>query len=67
MRPRIVVDCPQVYTHFGWARASIDPPKDIDLHWVKMPEKHVYTWDGDGWYRIDPPERHWIPGDLKHE
>lgn len=62
-----VVDQPQVWTEFGWARVSFDPPKEIDLHWVKMPENHIYTWDGDGWYRISPPEIVRFPaGDLKH-
>lgn len=62
-----VSEVPMVYTEFGWAYASFDPPSDRALHWVKMPEKHIYTWDGDGWYRISPPEMEIVKyGDLPH-
>jgi hypothetical protein len=49
-------DSPTVWTDFGWAHASLTPPRDKDMHWIKMPEQHIYTWDGDAWYRIKPPE-----------
>lgn len=62
-----VLEAPMVWTDYGWALASLTPPYRRDLFWVKMPERHVYTWDGDGWYRIDPPEMVRFPfGDLKH-
>lgn len=62
-----VSEGPQVWTDFGWGIASIDPPYRLDLVWMKMPEKHIYQWDGDGWYRIQPPESRFIPDqDLPH-
>lgn len=62
-----VSEAPMVQTEFGWALASLTPPYRTDLFWVKMPERHVYTWDADGWYRIKPPERAPIPDhDLPH-
>ena len=58
---------PMIWTHFGWARISLTPPKEVDMLWIKMPEKHTYGFDGDGWYRIDPAEPQRIPdGDLNH-
>lgn len=56
-------------THFGWANISLEPPHRVDMPWMKMPERHLYVWDGDGWYRVDPPEKAFIPdGDLNiHE
>lgn len=59
-------ETPITYTDFGWARISLTPPREYDMHWMKMPEKHLYTWDGDGWYRIQPPEPNFVPGDLPH-
>lgn len=46
-----------VETEYGWALASPTPPGRRDLYWKKTPENHVYFWDGDGWFRLQPPDR----------
>jgi hypothetical protein len=57
-----------VETEYGWALASRKPPKRIDINWLKLPERQVYFFDGDGWYRMDgqgfQPGR--AAGDLPH-
>lgn len=70
-RPKIarvtMTEEPQKWTEWGWARVSLTPPREVDMLWIKMPEQHVYQWDGDGWYRISPPEPKFLPpGDLPH-
>lgn len=60
-------DYPKVLTDFGWANLSASEPRDREMLWFKTPEKHVYMWDGDGWYRVQPPERvRTIARDLPH-
>jgi len=59
-------EAPLVLTPYGWASASLTPPRDIGLLWAKMPEGHTYTWDGDGWYRIDPPDQFYVSAELGH-
>ena len=62
-----VSEAPMVWTHYGFATVSIEPPSRRDILWSKMPENSIYTFDGDGWYRIDPPDQERFPdGDLKH-
>lgn len=64
---KVTSEEPLAYTDYGWAAISLTPPSRRDLMWMKMPEKHIYTFDGDGWFRIDPPEMVFIPdGDLNH-
>jgi len=56
------------FTDWGWAVTSdIMPPRGLTNIWKKTPENHVYLWDGDGWYRVSPPEKVFLPyGDLNH-
>jgi hypothetical protein len=50
-----------VPTEFGWALSSETmPPRGMTNIWKKMPEGHVYLWDGDGWARVSPPEKMFI-------
>lgn len=42
-------------TDFGWALESKQPTRR-DLFWIPAGTNHIYVWDGDGWYRIRPPE-----------
>lgn len=50
-----------VPTEFGFAVESVDMPRRGETNiWKKMPEGHVYLWDGDGWLRVSPPELHYI-------
>jgi len=54
------------WTDFGWGIQSEAPHSRHDLLWV-APSGNIYAWDGDGWYRISPPEI--MPeakGDLPH-
>lgn len=53
-------------TDFGWATESATQPRDVSLHWWKLPEGHLYTWDGDGWYRLWPQEHRFIAEELPH-
>lgn len=55
-------------TDFGWAVVSETmPPRGEFQFWLKTPERHVYSFDGDGWERVKPPERHFLPAkDLPH-
>lgn len=46
-------DDSMVETDYGWALASHQPPRRIDINWLKLPERTVYYFDGDGWYRMD--------------
>jgi len=60
-------DEPLVKTEYGWAAQSEKPPYNLALFWMKMPESHIYFHDGDGWHRIKPPEKQFLPdGDLPH-
>jgi hypothetical protein len=55
-----------VLTDYGWGLESKMPTRK-DLFWIPEGTKQVYTWDGDGWYRIKPPERPAHNGkDLAH-
>lgn len=48
-------------TDFGWALVSDTmPPRGETNVWLKLPERHVYMWDGDGWERVSPPEPKFI-------
>jgi len=52
---------------YGFCLKSENMPKRKDVRWLKMPEEHVYFFDGDAWYRRSPPEIKTLsPGDLKH-
>lgn len=54
-------------TNFGWCVARKTPPRRKDMNWLKIPEQHVYFFDGDGWYRLDAPDRTFIAqGELPH-
>lgn len=54
-------------TEFGWAIACETMPYRKDMMWLKLPERHIYQFDGDGWFRVKPPEPGFIPeGDLNH-
>jgi hypothetical protein len=55
-------------TAFGWAVSSDTPPDPSDSWlWLKIPERHLYMLEGNGWHRIDPPEKQFIPlEDLPH-
>lgn len=56
-----------VETEFGWAVQSDTPPKRKDMNWLKTPENHIYYFDGDGWYRLKPPETAFLPDrELPH-
>jgi hypothetical protein len=56
-----------VQTEYGWAVASERPSMRRDMYWLKLPERHVYYWDGDGWYRVDGEKIDFIPdGELPH-
>ncbi len=57
-----------VETDYGFALESEKMPCRGETNvWKKMPEGHIYLWDGDGWYRVKPPEKHFLPaGDLPH-
>lgn len=58
---------PMVHTQYGWALASLTPPSDRMLLWVKMPERHIYDWEDGQWIRVAPPERPSHPiKDLDH-
>lgn len=53
-------------TDFGWALRSKDPTRK-DLFWIPEGTDEIYQWDGDGWFRVRPPEMVRYPdGDLKH-
>lgn len=45
-----------IKTEFGWAVKKDRPPHTRDLYWM-TPAGNIYLWDGDGWYRVKPPER----------
>jgi hypothetical protein len=50
------------WTQFGWALVSEKMPARGETNiWLKIPERHVYLWDGDGYERVAPPEMKWIP------
>jgi len=49
-----------VPTGFGFCLRSERMPTRHDVRWLKMPERHVYFFDGDGWFRLDPPEKKFI-------
>ena len=49
-----------VPTGFGFCLKLDRMPTRRDIRWLKMPEGHIYDFDGDGWYRIDPPEKKFI-------
>lgn len=52
-------------TEFGWALASETMPHRGETNiWMKLPERHVYLWDGDGYERVSPPEQKFVP--FKH-
>jgi len=54
------------WTDYGYAYRGENPPKRQDVHWI-TPMEHIYAWDGDGWFRIRPPDRKQYPkGDLNH-
>lgn len=55
-------------TDYGWAMESETMPRRGEANvWKKMPEGHIYFWDGDGYYRVSPPEPHFLPfTDLNH-
>jgi hypothetical protein len=56
---------PMEQTEYGWAVVSEKMPRRGEGHlWLKIPERHIYDFDGDGWYRIQPPEDHFVP--LNH-
>ena len=56
-----------VETEFGFALQQEEMPKRHDVFWKQMPSGHIYTFDGDGWLRLKPPEpKLYPPGDLKH-
>jgi hypothetical protein len=57
-----------VQTQYGWATQSETPPHRRDIgFWLKLPERHVYQWDGDGWFPVEEPHRDRITeGDLDH-
>lgn len=57
-----------VETQFGWALVSPTMPRRGETNiWMKTPERHIYQWDGDGWDRVSPPERQFLPyRDLDH-
>ena len=52
-----------VLTDFGWALESPEPTSRHDLFWIPSGTNHVYSWDGDGWFRIRPPEK--VPHTMK--
>lgn len=65
--PRMTNDEKIVQTEVGWAIESETPPWRRDMFWCKTPERHVYTFQEDGWYRVVPPDRGFLPeGDLNH-
>lgn len=45
-----------VQTDHGYAVRLEAEPSRRDLLWLKMPEEHIYFYDGDGWYRLSPAE-----------
>ena len=52
-------------TEYGWAFVSEKMPARGEANiWMKIPERHVYLWDGDGYYRAQPKELLFIP--IKH-
>lgn len=56
-----------VPTGYGFCLAIKGMPRRTDVRWLKLPERHVYFFDGDGWYRLDPPEPKFLPlGELNH-
>ena len=56
-----------VPTGWGFCFKSPTMPHRHDVKWLKIPEEHIYEFDGDGWYRLDPPEKKFLPpGDLPH-
>jgi len=56
-----------VPTGRGFCLALGHMPSRHDIRWIKLPERHIYEFDGDGWYRVDPPEPKFLePGELKH-
>jgi quercetin dioxygenase-like cupin family protein len=56
-----------VPTKYGFALAQESMPHRQDVRWLKLPERHIYCFDGDGWYRLEPPEPIRLPtGDLHH-
>ena len=56
-----------VKTDFGFALAQEEMPHRRDVFWYKLPEGHVYSFDGDGWLRLNPPQKYIYPrGDLPH-
>jgi hypothetical protein len=48
-------------TDFGFALAQEAMPHRRDVFWLKLPERHVYSFDGDGWIRLNPPEKRIFP------
>jgi hypothetical protein len=56
-----------VETEYGFALAQAEAPFRRDIFWKQIPSGHIYTFDGDGWLRVSPPERQpLLPGNLKH-
>jgi hypothetical protein len=56
-----------VETPFGFALESDTMPNRRVCFWLKTPERHIYTFDGDAWFRLHPPEpKLYPPEDLKH-
>lgn len=43
-------------TDYGWSLESKEPTRK-DLFWIPEGTEQVWSWDGDGWYRLRPPER----------
>jgi hypothetical protein len=56
-----------VPTGYGFSLALDHMPSRHDIRWLKLPERHIYEFDGDGWYRLDPPESKRLPaGEIPH-
>jgi hypothetical protein len=56
-----------VKTDFGFALKSETMPHRRDCLWLQEPSGHIYTFDGDGWMRLRPPENKIYPPEhLKH-
>ena len=52
---------------YGFCLALRTMPSRHDIRWLKLPERHVYFFDEDGWYRLSPPENKFLPaGELAH-
>jgi hypothetical protein len=54
-------------TDFGFALVQDGMPHRHDVFWLKTPERHLYSFDGDAWFRLHPPEpKLYPPTHLNH-